>query len=173
MLAVLVSGVSFNLPEEYKALVGVFSPITPEAVAPTGPGPAALPGRLDAFVEAAARTPGNGTLNNLTLTAPDGRTVGMCFRAVADLAGYVVDTRCHTLDRQTGTLLRTTDPSRGSGGDVFMPWQWPLHSGQVFGWTGRILVFLSGLACPVLFVTGLQKRRARRAVAERRALLSD
>jgi len=39
-----------------------------------------------------------------------------------------------------------------------------LHSGRAFGWTGRILVFLTGLACPVLFVTGLirwlQKRKA-------------
>jgi len=40
-----------------------------------------------------------------------------------------------------------------------------LHSGRAFGWTGRILVFLTGLACPILFVTGvirwLQKRRAK------------
>jgi hypothetical protein len=37
-------------------------------------------------------------------------------------------------------------------------------AGQAFGWTERILVFLSGLVCPVLFVTGvirwLQKRQA-------------
>jgi hypothetical protein len=37
--------------------------------------------------------------------------------------------------------------------------QWPLHNGQAFGMTGRILVFLSGLACPVLFVTGVMRRR--------------
>jgi uncharacterized iron-regulated membrane protein len=39
-------------------------------------------------------------------------------------------------------------------------------SGQEFGWTGRILVFLSGLACTVLLVTGvirwLQKQKAKR-----------
>jgi uncharacterized iron-regulated membrane protein len=50
--------------------------------------------------------------------------------------------------------------------DVFMQWQWPLHSGQAFGWTGRILVFITGLICPVLLVTGvirwLQKRKATR-----------
>lgn len=58
-----------------------------------------------------------------------------------------------------------------------MQWQWFLHSGQAFGWTGRILVFLSGLACPVLFVTGvirwLQKRRARLAAKERRTRLES
>jgi hypothetical protein len=46
----------------------------------------------------------------------------------------------------------------------FTHWQWPLCSGQVFGMAGRILVFITGLACPVLFVTGmirwLQKRKA-------------
>ncbi|MDZ4151263.1 PepSY-associated TM helix domain-containing protein [Methylicorpusculum sp.] len=49
---------------------------------------------------------------------------------------------------------------------MFTHWQWPLHSGQAFGMTGRLLVFSTGLACPVLFVTGvirwLQKRRAAR-----------
>ena len=47
-----------------------------------------------------------------------------------------------------------------------MQWRWPLPSGQAFGMQGRILVFLSGLACPVLYVTGvirwLQKRATRR-----------
>jgi len=51
-----------------------------------------------------------------------------------------------------------------SAGDAFLNWQWPLHGGKAFGWTGRILVFLLGLACPVLFITGwvrwLQKRKA-------------
>jgi uncharacterized iron-regulated membrane protein len=45
-----------------------------------------------------------------------------------------------------------------------MQWQWPLHSGAAFGWTGRILVFITGLLCPLIFVTGvirwLQKKRA-------------
>ncbi len=69
------------------------------------------------------------------------------------------------LDRYTGEFLDVDDPSISSTGEVFMQWQWPLHSGFAFGWTGRILVFFTGLACPVLFVTGLirwlQKRRAR------------
>ncbi|MCG7756039.1 MAG: PepSY domain-containing protein [Nitrosomonas sp.] len=31
-------------------------------------------------------------------------------------------------------------------------WQWPLHSGKAFGWIGRVLVFLCGLACPVIYM---------------------
>ena len=49
-------------------------------------------------------------------------------------------------------------------------WLSKLHSGQAFGWTGRILVFITGLICPLLFVTGLirwlQKRRAKSAKSE-------
>ena len=68
-----------------------------------------------------------------------------------------------------GEILKVYDRGTGSGGDVFLDWQWPLHSGHAFGWTGRILVFLSGLACPILYVTGvirwLQKRRVKKHLA--------
>lgn len=44
-----------------------------------------------------------------------------------------------------------------------------LHGGALLGWPGRILVFLSGIAMPVLFVTGLAawllRRRNRRRIA--------
>jgi len=67
------------------------------------------------------------------------------------------------MDRYSGKILDVGDPTIGTAGEVFTHWQW---SGQAFGMTGRILMFLSGLACPVLFVTGvirwLQKRRAKR-----------
>jgi len=70
-----------------------------------------------------------------------------------------------TVDQYNGTILKVQDPgTRSTAGQTFVEWQWPLHSGRAFGWTGRILVFLTGLACPVLFVTGLirwlQKRKA-------------
>ena len=62
--------------------------------------------------------------------------------------------------------LDVRDPAHGTGGDIFIQWQWPLHSGKVFGWPGRLLVFVTGLVCAVLFTTGVirwrQKRRAQR-----------
>ena len=83
-----------------------------------------------------------------------------------ELRRYIISERCLVLNQADGKLLQIKDPDHGSGGDLFMQWQWPLHSGQAFGWTGRIMVFISGLACPVLFVTGLirwlQKKRATR-----------
>jgi uncharacterized iron-regulated membrane protein len=51
-----------------------------------------------------------------------------------------------------------------TAGEIFTHWQWPLHSGQAFGMTGRVLIFITGLICPILFATGiirwLQKRKA-------------
>ena len=73
---------------------------------------------------------------------------------------------CAVIDPNSGEILQIKDPAHGNGGDVFMQWQWPLHSGLAFGWTGRILVFVTGLICPLMFVTGvirwLQKRKAQR-----------
>nr|WP_317964066.1 PepSY-associated TM helix domain-containing protein [Methylocaldum szegediense] len=51
-------------------------------------------------------------------------------------------------------------------GDTFLDRMWPIHSGKTFGWPSRILVCLTGLACPVPYIIGVirwpQKRRAKR-----------
>ncbi|MDD4905300.1 MAG: PepSY-associated TM helix domain-containing protein [Methylobacter tundripaludum] len=50
--------------------------------------------------------------------------------------------------------MKVQDPStRSIAGQTFVEWQWPLHSDRAFGWTGRILVFLTGL------IRWLQKRK--------------
>ncbi|EIC29427.1 PepSY-associated TM helix domain-containing protein [Methylomicrobium album] len=82
-----------------------------------------------------------------------------------DRPGSWLQRVCVVMDRYSGDYLDIDDPATGTAGEVFTHWQWPLHSGQAFGMAGRILVFLTGLACPVLFVTGFirwrQKQRAR------------
>jgi uncharacterized iron-regulated membrane protein len=84
-------------------------------------------------------------------------------------SGSLLHRRCVVMDRYSGVILDEDDPSTGTSDEVFTHWQWPLHSSQAFGWTGRVLVFMSGLACPVLFVTGiirwLQKRKAHKLKA--------
>jgi uncharacterized iron-regulated membrane protein len=91
-------------------------------------------------------------------------TYTVCKNGVEE-SGSILHRRCVVMDRYSGKILDEDDPTIGTAGEVFTQWQWPLHSGHAFGWMGRILVFLSGLACPVLFVTGvlrwLQKRRAK------------
>lgn len=74
-------------------------------------------------------------------------------------------------DAQTGRVRGQTVPGSGTGGDVFMQWLFPLHSGQILGLPGRILISLCGLAVAVLSVTGVviwaKKRRGRRTLAMR------
>lgn len=179
LLAVLVSGLSFNLPDQFSWVVERFSTISaapeppPEPDARKSPAGAAAPDAaapLDAALADAQRRYPGGRLESITLSSGDD-TVNACYADVPSLARYVQDTRCFVIAGATGELLGVQDASLGTGGDVFMTWQWPLHSGTILGWTGRILVFLTGIACAVLPVTGLlrwmQKRRARSDAGQR------
>lgn len=173
LLAVLMSGVYFNLPNQFRWLVERFSALTPEAqpIDTTSDSPAVL---QTALQQASPYYQG-GNLQFLTFTGDKHGLMTACYKDIPELQPYILSNRCLVLNRADGKLLQITDPKHGSAGDVFMQWQWPLHSGQAFGWTGRILVFLSGLACPVLFVTGvirwLQKRRAKKYMTLSKAVL--
>ena len=60
-----------------------------------------------------------------------------------------------TIDSYSGKMLRARDPLRAPGGDRFLNWLFPLHSGEAFGIAGRIFISCFG-AVPLLFlVTGL------------------
>jgi len=164
LLALLVSGIYFNLDEEFRWLVERFSPLTPEAAGTPLAAGQPRPPLEQALAKARLRYPG-GTAQYYSFPNRAGGAFTACYKDVADLRRHVIDFRCLLIDQATGEILQVRDPAHGSAGDVFMQWQWPLHSGQAFGWTGRILVFLTGLVCPLLFVTGvirwLQKRRAK------------
>ncbi|PNG28002.1 peptidase [Methylocella silvestris] len=70
------------------------------------------------------------------------------------------------LDSEDGRVLGDRLPWRGTAGDLFMQLQFPLHSGRIAGFFGRVLISAMGLAVAALAVTGvviwLQKRNARR-----------
>ena len=70
-----------------------------------------------------------------------------------------------------GKVIAVRDGLAESAGDVVLNWLHPLHNGEVFGLTGRLLVFISGLIQLILFITGVmrwqQKRRAKQRIARR------
>jgi uncharacterized iron-regulated membrane protein len=168
LLAVLLSGVYLNLPDEVLSLVKAFSPAShPTIVSDTalaGQG-TILPGRALAAVE--TRYPG-GTLHSVLLPIAADAVYRICHRDVPGLAAHWVRKRCVAVDRYSGALVHVEDAGSGTAGDAFLQWQWYLHSGHAFGMPGRILVCAAGLAGFVLYVTGLmrwlQKRKARRMV---------
>jgi uncharacterized iron-regulated membrane protein len=70
-------------------------------------------------------------------------------------------------DGQTGRALGERLPWTGTAADIFVQAQFPLHSGRILGFPGRILVSVMGLVVAALSVTGVviwhRKRRARLA----------
>ncbi|MFA5985032.1 MAG: PepSY-associated TM helix domain-containing protein [Methylococcaceae bacterium] len=162
LIPVLFSGIYMDVPQHVVPVLELFSPVTYRywfKSTPT-PGQSSIT-TADAVSIVEKRYPtGRPVWIYAATQATDTFTV--CKDGVAE-AGSLIHRRCVVMDRYNGAFLDVDDPTVGSAGEVFTHWQWPLHSGQAFGWTGRILVFLSGLACPLLFATGvirwLQKRR--------------
>jgi len=169
VVAVLISGLSFNLPNQFAWVVERFSPISDPDVSTSPPREHTID---KALAEALSRYPG-GHLQYLSIPSAPGEPFSACYADVPSLRAYVQDTRCFLFSGASGELLRVEDSTRGTAGDVFMGWQWPLHSGTILGLTGRILVFLSGLACAVLPVTGFIRWMHKRSAHEKSAAKRD
>lgn len=171
--ASLFSGVYFNLPDQVNVLVKLFSstnrpnafssiPAEVHSSPPQAGQQSVSVSEVEAIVQ--KRYPA-GKL--WMLNAPKNREdVYTVMKNDVDEISRFTGYRDFAVDQYSGEILNVYDRGTGSIGDVFLDWQWPLHSGHAFGWTGRIMVFLSGLACPVLYVTGvirwLQKRKAKK-----------
>lgn len=74
-------------------------------------------------------------------------------------------------DGSDGRSIGDHRPGEGTLGDLFMQIQFPLHSGQIAGLPGRIVVAVAGAATAMLSVTGviiwLRKQQARRIARAR------
>nr|WP_305891385.1 PepSY-associated TM helix domain-containing protein [Methylomonas sp. SURF-1] len=162
LLPVLFSGVYFNLPEQVNALVKLFSPVNRPAAfnsmpaqirsRPAQAGEQALSlSRVEAIVQ--EHYPGGQLWMLDGPKSPEG-VYKVMKKDVTELSRFIGYSDV-AMDQYSGEILKVYDKSIGSSGDRFLDWQWPLHSGHAFGWPGRILVLLSGLACPVLSVTGV------------------
>lgn len=170
LCAVLLSGIDMNLNGPYVWMVQLFSPATrgPAQTPTSTPAPGQAPIGAERAVAIAAATYPGGELSAVAM--PDSETgvylVGR--RQVPGLSAFWSE-RTVAIDQYSGAILEVRDPTtRRSAGETFLDWQWPLHSGQAFGLTGRLLVFLSGLACPVIYATGFlmwwRKRRPKATI---------
>jgi uncharacterized iron-regulated membrane protein len=74
-------------------------------------------------------------------------------------------------------VLRALDPLKGSAGDTFMGVQYGLHTGQILGLPGKILVAFLGLLPLLFMITGiaiwLQKRKSETLARARRLHLAS
>lgn len=171
-LTLAVTGVYFNMYDEFRAVVGAVSPLTPrfDETRPALARPLAAPPLSFTQAIAAARPAAPGqSVDGVGYDAGRG-LYRVRFHDPRDLAGY--GTREIHVDARSGAVLSDRHPTVGTAGDIVMAWQYPLHSGKAFGWPGRIAVFVAGVATCALVVTGwliwARKARARRAAVARR-----
>lgn len=180
LLVMAMSAVALNLNREvFRPVVGLFGEITPypteqlpRVMAPK------LPPRLDfdaALRAAAAHLPAPAAhyrpqrlsyLESHRLYRVDFFAPGHGERALHFGLHQVF------VDADTGAPRAVHGTVTGTAADVFLALQYPMHSGQILGLPGRILVCLTGLATLLLAITGvriwLRKRHASTVRAQRR-----
>jgi len=73
------------------------------------------------------------------------------------------------IDQYSGEILHVQDRNAFTGGERFIEWLFPLHSGEAFGEPARPFILLIGLIPLTMYVTGFlrwrQRRRARKPPA--------
>jgi uncharacterized iron-regulated membrane protein len=174
MFLVLLSGVYFVLPQQFMATARLFSPGLErryEVKPPLQPGrPFIAP---ETAIEILRRDFPDGRLAWVYIPGERRPTYMIC-RHGADTSSLFIDRVCVVLNAYDGKLMHVETPDAADPMSAFIAWQWPLHSGQAFGEVGRWLVFVCGLVCPLIFVTGFlhwrRKRAARRIAAARAAV---
>ncbi len=175
VLVLAVTSVGMNLgPQVVRPVVSLFSTLTPSPFASMAPGPPAEP-RVS-LAEAVAL--GRAEARRRGWTAPAG---GVFHSAEAGVwgVGFYEPGRDHGdgglgnpwlyFDAGDGRPRGADVPGTGSRGDLFMQAMFPLHSGRILGWPGRVLVSAMGLVVASFSVTGvllwLRRRRNLRAKA--------
>lgn len=74
-----------------------------------------------------------------------------------------------TVDAGSSAVLDAYDAARAPIANQVLESAFPVHSGELAGFLGRILVFAAGLSLPVLYLTGLWAWIAKRTLRTRRA----
>jgi uncharacterized iron-regulated membrane protein len=77
------------------------------------------------------------------------------------------------VDPYTGAILASLDPNQFSAGETLINLAFPIHSGEVFGLPGRLIIFATGLMPLALYITGSAQWWRKRAAPKRRAVPSQ
>lgn len=172
-----VSGVYFSLGNEvFRPVVRLFAPITPNPLQalPRRASPVPAPAlAMQAAVERARvhlPPPARSFLPWYASHVPHLGVYRVAFKEDG-MRERLLRLRYEQLfiDDQTGELKSISGYDSGTGADRFLIWQYPLHTGRVLGWWGRVLVSLAGLLTASLCVTGLLVWWTKRAASGRRA----
>lgn len=175
LLCTLSCALYLTLPGAFRSVLGLVAKTSPAALAtlPTHsvPVPRVSPEQAIAVVR---RSIPSGVVRGMYFHHDKG-VYQLRVRLAGDINSGDGTSRVF-VDMQDGAVvMQRSYREGGTRGDRFLAWMFPLHSGQAFGWAGRLLVCLAGLVVPVLAISGLylylRKRLAR--AAPRRAAPGD
>ena len=171
-----VSGVYFSLGNEvFRPILRLIAPLTPNPLQAlphrASPGPAPML-TMQAAVERARDhlpPPARSFLPWYANHVPDLGVYRVAFKQDG-MRERLLRLRYEQLfiDDQSGELKGISGYDSGTAADRFLIWQYPLHTGRVLGWWGRVLVSLVGLLTASLCVTGLLVWWTKRAASRRR-----
>lgn len=148
------SGWYFNLPKWVTPLVSSVATVTP----PGKPGNRVPHGGMQIppgqAMQAAQTLYPEARISRITLPTKPSTPYEIRLRQADELRQGDGATRI-TIDAFSGETLQVRDPLRAPGGDSFLNWLFPLHSGEAFGTVGRIFISCFGVVPPLFLLTGL------------------
>jgi uncharacterized iron-regulated membrane protein len=77
------------------------------------------------------------------------------------------------IDQYSGKIIHEVEQRNRSVGDLFIEWIYPLHTGEAFGFTGQMIILISGLIPTALYVTGFIRWRQKRRAAKHHQLYAQ
>ncbi|MEH6434427.1 PepSY-associated TM helix domain-containing protein [Massilia sp. DD77] len=154
LLVLAVTGVYFNMPDWVTPAIRAVAPLTPNAkVANASDASAPRIGIAAAMTAAQTRFP-EGRISRVSIPAKAEQPFEVRVRQPGELRQGSGATRV-SVDAGNGALLRVLDPLAARGGDWVVSTMFPLHTGEIFGLAGRILISVVGLTPLAFFITGL------------------
>ena len=155
VLAIIaLSGVYFNMPQWVTPVVNAMSPVTPKEKWKNQGGASVNPTMLRAAVAAAQGQFPNGRVTRVSFPGKPVDPFEIRLRQSTELREGPGATRI-SVDASNGSVLGVVDPERARGGDQFLSWLFPLHTGEAFGLAGRVFISLFGFVPLAFFATGL------------------
>lgn len=168
MLVAGLTGAAVVADPITRAIVSIFAPVSSEALPRLAEvrEPEAIMSWEKAFDKLRRRFP-DGRLRQLRFVGNSGRVLGTVM--VAESSN---NPRAHDIalvDRWSGELQVLADGNELHGGDAFLAWILPLHTGEVYGPLRAVPMTILGLSLAGMTVTGLLMWIRKRAPQRRRA----
>lgn len=166
LLIVLFSGIYLVFTPYVTGLVSLFSPLKPDPEKVISePNDTPPPISLDQVVAITNKHFPDGEYRWIFFPQDQQGVYRVVKRATREI-NQTRPRRTLWLNQYNGNILYKSDLKSDSVGDIFLQWLYPLHNGEAFGLTGRIIIFITGFAPLILYVTGIMRWLQKRAVQQ-------